>query len=590
MQKVFTGLFFALSLVCAQAQITLFDADFSGNGSTSGSASGAVGGTWTSNGINGCPGGFFGTRNGVFEITDYEGSGCTGNQGGSNDSQWRATVNIRNYVNVSVLVEVSGVAGGDGFEATPSQCVPAGSQDCIDQLTVRVSYSGNSFSQQYRTNSNTLSGIFDEAQGICGNQLTILIVGGTQAADESFFINRVTVFGEAGSPPIALNRSLELCEGQNGLLRVGNVSNDADIIWLDGEGDEIRACEDNPTCPLARVSPDDTGLYAALVADPNSGCFDPVELEFEVLVFPALTPPARMRVPEGVCSGRTVNLAATPTGNDFEYTWVGPDGEEITRCRNQATCPIENVQFENQGLYLVQILDPSLGECGVGEAEGELFIAEGPGRVTVSDTDYCIGQTATLTVDVENEGDYIYTWVRGSDNQELTANADGSLTIPDLVAVDEGLYFLLITDESGSCETEVFVELTLDGDFETSISGQTQICSTETTNLTANSGENYVWSNGATSSTVEVGSGNYSVTITSENGCEKVETVSVEAFPDFTTSISGETQVCADEMTDLTANGGENYVWSNGATSSTVEVGSGNYSVTITSENGCEKV
>ncbi|MEM1328160.1 MAG: T9SS type A sorting domain-containing protein, partial [Bacteroidota bacterium] len=187
------------------------------------------------------------------------------------------------------------------------------------------------------------------------------------------------------------------------------------------------------------------------------------------------------------------------------------------------------------------------------------------------ETQVCDSKTTNLTAN----GGENYVWSNGATSSTIE--------------VGSGNYSVTITSENG-CEKVETVSVEAFPDFATSISGETQVCDSKTTNLTANGGENYVWSNGSRSASIEVGSGNYSVTITSENGCEKVETVSVEAFPNFETSISGQTQVCGSETTNLTANGGENYVWSNGETSESIEVSSGSYSVTITNENGCEKV
>ncbi len=78
--------------------------------------------------------------------------------------------------------------------------------------------------------------------------------------------------------------------------------------------------------------------------------------------------------------------------------------------------------------------------------------------------------------------------------------------------------------------------------------------------------------------------------MTNANGCEATQTTIVEAFPDFETSITGARQVCSEETTTLTAVGGTSYLWSNGQTSASIAVGAGNYSVTITSANGCEQV
>jgi len=120
MKHIYLILFFSIvstsTTGCLFAQDIIYDAIFSGNGSRSGRAEGTIGGNWVATGQNGCTNDgkeFFGTRDGRFEITNFDGSGCgaNGQEGGANNSEWRSSlINIRNYVNISVSIELSGIA------------------------------------------------------------------------------------------------------------------------------------------------------------------------------------------------------------------------------------------------------------------------------------------------------------------------------------------------------------------------------------------------------------------------------------------------------------------------------------------------
>ncbi|MEL6941307.1 MAG: hypothetical protein AAFO82_01440, partial [Bacteroidota bacterium] len=227
--------FLLSSVIFIQAQVVLYDANFSGYGSRSGSATGQVGGRWSSTERSGgCAGDgqndneeFFGTRNGKFEIRNVEGSGCVGVQGGMNNSSWQTTpIPIRNYSNVNVVVELTGDGGVNGFEGNPNECVPRGSSDCLDQIRVLVKVDGESFSSPiYRSSSRSFSAIYDEAQGLCGSQLSIEIIGGTQGSDEAFFIEKVLVTGERGGRPSPQSSTIDRCVGEDAVLRIVNVSN-----------------------------------------------------------------------------------------------------------------------------------------------------------------------------------------------------------------------------------------------------------------------------------------------------------------------------------------------------------------------------
>ncbi|MEM0993878.1 MAG: T9SS type A sorting domain-containing protein, partial [Bacteroidota bacterium] len=123
--------------------------------------------------------------------------------------------------------------------------------------------------------------------------------------------------------------------------------------------------------------------------------------------------------------------------------------------------------------------------------------------------------------------------------------------------------------------------------FDTAIQGETQVCNGESSTITASGGVGYQWSNGATTASVNLAAGDYRVTITNGDGCEKVETVSITELPLFQIEIAGERSICAGETTPLTATAGQTYRWSNGATTRSIDVNAGEYSVTVTNADGC---
>jgi PKD repeat protein len=85
--------------------------------------------------------------------------------------------------------------------------------------------------------------------------------------------------------------------------------------------------------------------------------------------------------------------------------------------------------------------------------------------------------------------------------------------------------------------------------------------------------------------------GSYTVTVIDSNGCSASATtiVTEPAAVTATISASGPTSFCAGNKVVLTASPGSAYLWSNGATSSSIVVSnvSGNYTVKVTDANGC---
>ena len=122
--------------------------------------------------------------------------------------------------------------------------------------------------------------------------------------------------------------------------------------------------------------------------------------------------------------------------------------------------------------------------------------------------------------------------------------------------------------------------------------GNTTICSGGFVQLTASTGDSYLWSNGETTQTITATqAGQYTVTVTNNNGCSDVSdpvTVTVNPTPNSGVSVSGATTFCSGGSVTLTSQASSgSYLWSNGEITQSITVNqTGNYSVTVT-DNGC---
>jgi hypothetical protein len=123
--------------------------------------------------------------------------------------------------------------------------------------------------------------------------------------------------------------------------------------------------------------------------------------------------------------------------------------------------------------------------------------------------------------------------------------------------------------------------------------GTVGICPGKTATLTSSTATSYLWSNGATTASIDVGSaGSYTVTTTDARGCTATSApTTVTAYPDPPTpniSAAGSTRFCSGGSVTLTASSATSYLWSTAATTqSIVATASGSYSVTTTDANGC---
>lgn len=121
--------------------------------------------------------------------------------------------------------------------------------------------------------------------------------------------------------------------------------------------------------------------------------------------------------------------------------------------------------------------------------------------------------------------------------------------------------------------------------------GPTTFCNGGSVILTASAGTSFLWSNGATTQSINVTTGgDYSVQVWSARGCtatSDITTVTVNT-PDATVTPSGATTICSPNTVTLTAASNASYLWSNAATTQAITVNaSGVFSVTVTDANGC---
>lgn len=125
------------------------------------------------------------------------------------------------------------------------------------------------------------------------------------------------------------------------------------------------------------------------------------------------------------------------------------------------------------------------------------------------------------------------------------------------------------------------------GESTLTLQGAANFCEGQSTILEAPTGyDSYQWSNGQTGSSITVTeSGNYKVVSTDANGCVSVSnivTISVTDEIDPIISIVGDDLVCLGDPITITAENGENHIWSNGMTGQTIEVTQpGPYSVSV---------
>jgi hypothetical protein len=176
-----------------------------------------------------------------------------------------------------------------------------------------------------------------------------------------------------------------------------------------------------------------------------------------------------------------------------------------------------------------------------------------------ADQTICQGYETTLTA---SEGDS-YLWSTGETTQSITVNPTNTQTF--LVTVFEG---------NSQADAEVEVGVNPNPNVVITNGDDVMILEGEFITLSATGANTYFWNNGATQPNIAVSPSN---TTTYEvtgfiNNCEETKAVIVNVLEIVQADAGEDIVICSEEIITLTANGGDEYLWSNGEATQSIEV------------------
>ena len=236
------------------------------------------------------------------------------------------------------------------------------------------------------------------------------------------------------------------------------------------------------------------GQYYVTVSD-QSGCISTAQFEIvDEFDFPELT----IDVVPASCGFMNGRIDLTVSGPVIESIWWS----------NGMTT--EDLVDIGSGSYHVTIT--SLDGCSVDTSinvlnQNSLFALEG----FVYDDTSCIAASGSIQIDITPPGNYTFRWSHGESTE-------------DIENLTSGVYTLSVTDSEGCSSSHSFVVQDLS---EIPLFSEVIFaakCGTSTGSIDLNFEEagnlSFVWSTGDTSEDLEnIPPGNYSVTVTGENGC-----------------------------------------------------------------------
>ena len=316
--------------------------------------------------------------------------------------------------------------------------------------------------------------------------------------------------------------------------------------------------------PLA--TPATTTNYTLVVTDAN-GCISPASAPVTVTVFQQPSAPAISAAgPTSFCQGGSVTLNCPAAST---YLWsTGATTQSIT--------------VSQSGNYTVQITDAN-GCTSPVSAPFAVTVHPLPAVPTINADGplvFCDGGSVNLTA----TGTGTFSWNTGATSATIPVNTSGSFTVT-------------VTDANGcqaiSTATNVTEQAPLTPPAITP-SGALSFCPGGSVTLTAPAAAQYLWSNGASTQSINVNqSGSFNVIITDAAGCVSPVSVNINTTlnPSPATPVVtavGNYPVCIGQTAQLSGPNASSYAWSNGSTTQSINVNTaGGYSLTITDVSGC---
>jgi gliding motility-associated-like protein len=358
--------------------------------------------------------------------------------------------------------------------------------------------------------------------------------------------------------------SNDFCEGGTSTL---SVSGGSSYTW------SPAATLSSATGNSVTASPTSTTNY--IVTSPGSSTACAASANVTITVHP--TPIVDAGIPLAFCAGGNVNLSASGATT---YSWTPTSDLSSSTISNPIASPNNTTTYTVTGT--------SAFGC-IASDEVEVTVNQLPTANPGLGDSHCFGESTQLT----GSGGTSYQW------SPATGLSDAAVSNPVASPNLTTSYSLIVTDNNGCISSpSVSIAVTvnqLPAAPVVSNSGALSFCAGNDVTLSAAGGQSYSWSNGSTSSSINVdASGTFSVSITDVNGCQSPSSlpVSVNVNPipaaPIITSI-GSTTFCQGGNATLQANQASGILWNNAAASSSITVSTtGQYTAQYTDVNGCE--
>ena len=292
-----------------------------------------------------------------------------------------------------------------------------------------------------------------------------------------------------------------------------------------------------------------------------------------------------------ICEGGTLELYVTAPVTGATYNWTGPNG--FSQSTTSTTLQVPNVTANMSGEYEMTMTGITQNS---NTAVVEVTIYPTPTPEIVADHEsICLGESVHLSAG-GNHPDYTYKW-------SAKPLPDGSYAIfatntsaVDLTPAQSTRYALIAQANECSGVDSITITVNPNPVIEVTINDPA-ICFGESTTITATGGAHYHWSNGGTSSTINVTPNQtttYTVEVQTDALCSGDTTVEVIVYPAITEQHETTPAHCNQAVGTITMHGnggmGPFTYTSNTATFAgdmAENLRAGSYTITLTDSVGC---
>jgi hypothetical protein len=286
------------------------------------------------------------------------------------------------------------------------------------------------------------------------------------------------------------------------------------------------------------------------------------------------------------CKSLTTAQSVTLTGTSGGVYTSTPAG--LTINASGAITP----STSTAGTYVVTYTIAANGGCAAVTDTANVTITTAPtATISYSGSPFCTSVSTPQAV--------VITGATGGtfgNSSGLSLNSSTGAINPSLSSVGTHTVTYSIPANGGCQIVQVQTSVVIIGLPTLGITGINTICTGESTTITASGATSYIWNNGgATSPSITIHptlpTTTYTVTGTL-SGCSNTANYVITVNSPPTIAVNGNDTICRGETITLLANGATSYLWSNGYTTTSINVSpqsTTTYSVTGTT-NGCSDV